>query len=156
LWQHHFGRGIVATPNDFGKTGTAPTHPELLDWLAAEFMSPTLPSPPGGGEGLGVRGWTLKRLHKLIMLSRTYQQSSRVQDEKAVTVDPANTLLWRQNLRRLEAEAVRDTILAVSGRLNLKMGGRGIFPALPKEVLATQSRPGAGWDKSSKEEESRR
>jgi mono/diheme cytochrome c family protein len=141
LWQHHFGRGIVATPSDFGHTGLPPTHPELLDWLASEFSD---------------GGWKLKRVHKLIMLSRTYQQSSRVSDERAVAVDPGNTLLWRQNLRRLEAEAIRDSILAISGQLNLKMGGRGIFPALSKEVLSTQSRPGLGWDTSSKEEQARR
>jgi hypothetical protein len=141
LWHHHFGRGIVATPSDFGHTGIPPTHPEFLDWLAAEFMD---------------GGWTLKRMHKLMMLSQTYRQSSRVANPQAVAVDPGNTLLWRQNLRRLEAEAIRDTILAVSGRLNSKMGGRGIFPALSKEVLSTQSRPGAGWDTSSKEEQARR
>jgi hypothetical protein len=141
LWQHHFGRGIVATPSDFGKTGLPPSHPELLDWLAAELVKD---------------GWHFKRIHKLIMTSRTYVQSSRVRDEKAAALDPANTLLWRQNLRRLEAEAIRDSILAVSGRLNLKMGGRGIFPTLSKEVLSTQSKPGNGWGKSSPEEQGRR
>jgi hypothetical protein len=142
LWHYHFGRGIVATPNDFGKTGTAPSHPELLDWLAADLVR---------------GGWRLKRLHKLILTSDTYKQSSRIDNARALEIDPDNTLLWRQNLRRLEAEAVRDTILAVSGRLNLKMGGRGIFPTLPKEVLATQSRPGNGWDnKMPKDEQARR
>jgi hypothetical protein len=141
LWQHHFGRGIVATPSDFGHTGVPPTHPELLDWLASELMD---------------GGWKLKRMHKLIMLSQTYRQSSRVASAKAAAVDPANMLLWRQNLRRLEAEAIRDTILAVSGQLNSRMGGRGIFPALSKEVLSTQSRPGLGWDTSTKEEQARR
>jgi hypothetical protein len=141
LWHHHFGRGIVTTPSDFGKTGSLPTHPELLDWLAAELV-----------EG----GWRLKRLHKQIMLSHTYRQSSRVSNDRAVRLDPGNTLLWRQNLRRLEAETIRDTILAVSGRLNRQMGGRGIFPTLPPEVLSTQSRPGEGWGKSSAEEEDRR
>jgi hypothetical protein len=142
LWQHHFGRGIVATPNDFGKTGSPPSHPELLDWLAADLMR---------------GGWRLKRLHRLIVTSETYQQSSRIDNAQAVETDPDNTLLWRQNLRRLEAEAVRDTMLAVSGRLNLKMGGRGIFPTLPKEVLDTQSRPGAGWENNmTKDEQARR
>ena len=141
LWQHHFGRGIVATPSDFGHTGAAPTHPELLDWLAAEFV-----------EG----GWRLKPLHRVIVLSDAYRQSSQVRDETAVRADPANALLWRQNLRRLEAESIRDTVLAVSGRLNREMGGRGVFPTLPPEVLATQSRPGLGWGKSSAAEQSRR
>jgi hypothetical protein len=141
LWHYHFGRGIVATPSDFGKTGLPPTHPELLDWLASELV-----------EG----GWRLKRMHKLIMTSRTYRQSSRIDDERAVALDPGNTLLWRQNLRRLEAEAVRDGVLAVSGRLNPTMGGRGIFPALSKEVLSTQSKPGYGWGKSTAAEEGRR
>ena len=141
LWQHHFGRGLVATPNDFGHTGVAPTHPKLLDWLAAELV-----------EG----GWRLKRLHRQIMLSQTYRQSSRRRDERAAAIDPGNALLGRQNLRRLEAEAIRDTVLAVSGRLNRTMGGRGVFPTLPPEVLATQSRPGLGWDKSSAAEQARR
>jgi hypothetical protein len=143
LWHYHFGRGIVATPSDFGRSGLAPTHPELLDWLAAELV-----------EG----GWRLKRIHKLIMMSGAYRQSSRGagQTDRAALVDPGNTLLWRQNLRRLEAEAIRDAILAASGRLNLQMGGRGIFPTLAKEVLASQSKPGYGWGTSSKEEQGRR
>src|SRR5207237_2251710 len=98
---HHFGRGIVATPSDFGKTGVPPTHPELLDWLASELV-----------EG----GWRLKPLHRRIMLSHAYRQSSRVANDRAARIDPGNTLLWRQNLRRLEAEAIRDPILAVGGQ----------------------------------------
>jgi hypothetical protein len=141
LWHYHFGRGIVATPSDFGRTGTPPTHPELLDWLASELIAD---------------GWRLKPLHRLILLSQTYRQSSRAQNDRAVEVDPGNTLLWRQNLRRLEAEAIRDSVLAISGQLNFKMGGRGIFPTLSKEVLSTQSRPGLGWNSSPKEEQTRR
>jgi hypothetical protein len=141
LWHYHFGRGIVATPSDFGHTGLAPTHPELLDWLASELMD---------------GGWKLKRIHRLIMLSQSYRQASRVACDQATALDPGNTLLWRQNLRRLEAEAIRDAVLAVSGQLNPRMGGRGFFPTLSKEVLSTQSRPGAGWDTSSKEEQNRR
>jgi mono/diheme cytochrome c family protein len=151
LWHHHFGRGIVATPNDFGKTGVPPTHPELLDYLASVFSSPTHPAshPP-------TPAWSLKRMHRLIMLSATYRQSSRSTDPRALTLDPGNTLLWRQNMRRLEAEAIRDAILSTSGKLNLEMGGRGIFPELPPEVLSTQSRPGSGWGKSDEKERSRR
>jgi hypothetical protein len=141
LWQHHFGRGLVPTPNDFGRNGSPPSHPELLDWLAATFVED---------------GWSMKRLHRRILLSNTYRQSSRVRDEAAAATDPDNTLLWRQNLRRLEAEAIRDAILATSGRLNPEMGGRGIFPTLPPEVLSTQSRPGLGWGTSSPQELGRR
>src|SRR5205807_10568190 len=121
IWQHHFGRGIVATPDDFGKTGVAPTHPELLDWLASEFVE---------------HGWSMKHLHRLIMTSRAYQMSSRATNEKAIAIDPGNALLWRQNMRRLEAEAVRDSILAVSGKLNLTPGGPSFYPQLAKSVLA--------------------
>jgi hypothetical protein len=130
LWHYHFGRGIVPTPSDFGRTGQKPSHPELLDFLAADV----------------VRGdWELKRVHLRIMASATYRQSSASRSSDA-KVDPDNALLWRQNLRRLEAESIRDAVLAASGRLNLAMGGRGVFPTLPAEVLATQSRPGDGWN----------
>jgi hypothetical protein len=141
IWQHLFGRGIVETPNDLGHTGTAPSHPELLDHLASDFTR---------------GGWRVKRVIKEIMLSSTYRQSSRVRNPQAVAKDPGNRLLWRQNMRRLEAEAIRDAILATSGKLNLAMGGRGIFPELAPEVLATQSRPGAGWGKSPEPERNRR
>ncbi len=141
IWQHHFGNGIVKTTSDFGRAGVLPTHPLLLDWLAAEFIE---------------NGWSIKKLHRTIMLSQTYQMSSRAENAKANSVDPANDLLWRQNLRRLEAEALRDTMLAISGRLNPKMGGRGFFPRLSGEVLAGQSRPGLDWELSSAEEQSRR
>jgi hypothetical protein len=141
LWQHHFGRGIVPTPSDFGRTGQPPTNIELLDYLASELIA---------------GGWRLKALHKQIMLSETYRQSSRIDSDAGVSIDPDNALCWRQNAQRMDAESLRDSILAVSGRLNLRMGGRGIFPKLAAEVLATQSRPGSGWDDSSPEEESRR
>jgi hypothetical protein len=140
LWQHHFGRGIVATPNDFGKFGTAPTHPELLDWLASEFVA---------------GGWHVKRMHRLILLSNTYQMSSRA-SEARLKLDPANALFWRFNMRRLTAEEVRDSVLAVSGTLNLKAGGPSIYPPIPKEVLAGQSMPGSGWHTSPPEEAARR
>ena len=104
VWMHHFGRGIVATPGDFGVLGERPTHPELLDWLADEFVA---------------GGWRLKRLHRLIMTSTAYRQSSR-RNAALDAVDPDNRLLGRMSLRRLEAEAVRDAMLAVSGKLNPK------------------------------------
>jgi hypothetical protein len=140
LWQHHFGRGIVPTPSDFGKFGEPPTHPELLDWLAREFAD---------------GGWRMKRLHKLLMLSSAYQMSSRASAD-GLHKDPANRLFWRFNMRRLSAEEVRDSMLAVSGRLNLKAGGPGVYPPIPKEVLAGQSRPGEGWGNSPPEEAGRR
>jgi hypothetical protein len=140
LWQHHFGRGIVASTNDFGKFGTPPTHPELLDWLAAEVVQ---------------GGWKLKRMHKLVMLSSTYQMSAKG-EAAALKADPGNSLFWRFNMRRLTAEEVRDSILAVSGQLNPKMGGPSIYPPIPREVLAGQSVPGQGWGKSSPEEAARR
>lgn len=140
LWQHHFGRGIVPTPNDFGLLGEPPTHPQLLDWLAAEFR-----------EG----GWRIKRMHRLIMLSGAYRMSSRG-NAQGLAADPGNALFWRFNMRRLAAEEVRDSALAVSGRLNLKAGGPGVYPPIPKEVLAGQSVPGQGWGNSPPEEAARR
>jgi hypothetical protein len=140
LWQHHFGRGIVPTPNDFGLLGEPPTHPELLDWLASEFRD---------------GGWRIKRMHRLIMLSNAYQMSSQG-NEQGLAADPGNSLFWRFNMRRLSAEEVRDSVLAVSGRLNLKAGGPGVYPPIPKEVLAGQSVPGQGWGNSPPEEAARR
>jgi hypothetical protein len=109
VWQYHFGAGLVTTPNDFGRNGARPSHPELLDWLAAEFRD-------GGG--------SLKKLHKLIVMSATYRQAS-VGNLDAEKIDSSNALLWRQNRRKLEAEAVRDAVLTVSGKLDLTMGGPG-------------------------------
>lgn len=140
LWQHHFGRGIVRSPNDFGTQGTRPTHPELLDWLASEFVA---------------KGWQMKTLHRLILTSNTYQMSSRGNAE-ALKLDPTNDLFWRFDMRRLTGEEIRDSILAISGNLNLKMYGPGIYPEIPKEVLEGQSVPGRGWGKSSPEEAARR
>lgn len=115
VWQHHFGKGIVATPENFGRSGVPPTHSELLDWLAVDFME---------------HGWSLKRLHRLLMTSTAYRQSAHRPAEgnanKAAALDPENELLWRMNLRRLEAEAMRDTVLAVSGQLDRTMGGAPI------------------------------
>ena len=116
IWQHHFGRGIVRSASDFGYKGTPPTHPELLDWLASEFVA---------------RGWSLKAMHRLIVTSSAYRMSSRP-DPKALAMDPENDLLWRFDLRRLEAEEVRDSILAVCGNLNIGvMGGPEHLPQDP-------------------------
>jgi Protein of unknown function (DUF1553)/Protein of unknown function (DUF1549) len=134
LWQHHFGRGLVATPSDFGLRGERPTHPELLDWLATEFMDPSpLPLSPGGRGG-GVRGWSIKHMHRLMLLSATYQQTTAATPE-ALAKDRDNRLLSRMNRLRLEGEVIRDSLLAVSGRLNGTMGGPGVFPPVPPEAL---------------------
>jgi hypothetical protein len=109
VWQYHFGRGIVGTANDFGRMGTRPSHPEMLDWLANRYI-----------EG----GWKMKPIHRMILLSSAYRQSSRSAIEKiAEEKDAENTLLWKFNRRRMEAEEIRDAMLAASGSLNEKQGG---------------------------------
>ncbi len=125
LWLWHFGAGLVATPNDFGKMGQPPSHPELLDWLATQFVR---------------GGWSIKRMHRLIMLSNTYQMASTYQDKAGSAADPDNRFLWRMNRRRLEAEAYWDALHAVAGTLNLKMGGRPIMPPLADEELGAGQR----------------
>ncbi|MBL9154189.1 MAG: PSD1 domain-containing protein [Verrucomicrobiales bacterium] len=107
VWMHHFGKGLVASAADFGVLGEKPSHPELLDWLASQFMA---------------RGWSLKDLHRTILSSRTWRQQSR-RDPERERIDPDNRLLSRQNVRRLEAETLRDSLLAVSGKLNAAVGG---------------------------------
>src|SRR5438876_1055261 len=124
IWHHHFDRGIVATIDNFGKMGEPPTHPELLDWLAVEFMN---------------RGWSIKAMHRLIMTSDAYQMASAYEDEADREKDPQNHYLWRFRAQRLDAEIVRDSILAASGGINLAVGGPPIFPALPKELLTSVS-----------------
>lgn len=109
IWQHHFGRGIVGTPSDFGRQGERPSHPELLDWLARRFMD---------------SGWSLKAVHRWIMLSQTYRQSSRVSNPRAEQADPDNRLLWRMNPHRLRFEEARDAWLTAAGRLDGRIGGR--------------------------------
>lgn len=141
VWQYHFGRGIVPTPNDFGKAGEPPANLALLDWLAAEFVH---------------GGWSVKHLHRVIMQSRAYQRSSMAHAAND-TVDPGNIHVWRQNMRRLEAEAIRDAMLAAAGALNQRRGGdRGFFPAVAGEVVAGASRPGRGWGWSPEPEQNRR
>ena len=140
LWQGHFGEGLVQTENDFGVMGYSPTHPELLDWLANRLI-----------EGQ----WKLKDLHRLIVLSNTYGQSS-VWREAAGKIDQSNNFLWRFPYRRLDAEPIRDAILAANGTLNPKLGGPGVYPKIAAEVLAGQSRPGDGWGKSTPDEAARR
>jgi hypothetical protein len=131
LWQYNFGAGIVATSGDFGRMGSRPTHPELLDYLATTFVE---------------NGWSMKKMNRLIVLSNTYQQSSDI-DAKAAEVDPDNKLLWRYTRHRMEAEAIRDSMLEVSGLLNPQMGGPGVFPPLPTGVVSELSATAAagGW-----------
>jgi mono/diheme cytochrome c family protein len=129
LWQGHFGRGIVRTPNDFGLAGIAPTHPELLNWLAKEFID---------------RGWSIKAMHRLVLNSNTYKQSSQA-NAAGLKADPQNDLFWRFDMRRLHAEEIRDSILSVCGNLNPKMFGPGVYPEIHKDILAAQSRPGKDW-----------
>ena len=125
IWQYHFGRGLVATPSDFGLNGGRPSHPELLDWLAGELLR---------------SGWRLKALHRAILLSSTYRQAS-THDEKAAAIDADSILLWRYPPRRLEAEAVRDAMLAVSGELNPAMGGPSFRPFTTTSFNATFYHP---------------
>jgi hypothetical protein len=156
IWQGHFGRGLVGTPNDFGVMGEAPTHLELLDWLASGFAD---------------NRWSMKALHRLIVLSNAYQQAASIADcglriadssnpQSAIrnpqSDDPKNILLshWRQP--RLQAEVVRDCMLAVSGTLNPQRGGPSMYPTLPRAVLEGQSRPGDGWGKSDARQQHRR
>jgi len=130
VWQYHFGRGLLATPSDFGTRSGKPSHPELLDWLASEFVE---------------KGWSLKQLHRLIMLSSTYQQQSNPSKE-TVGRDPANLLLSHFSRRRLSAEEVRDGMLLATGSLNIKQGGRPVVPPLSAEEKATLTqRPEDAW-----------
>ena len=140
VFQHHFGRGLVRTPSDFGVQGSVPTHPELLDWLAAEFIQD---------------GWSLKRFHRLILTSQAYRASS-VPTSEALKADPANDLFSRFDMRRLTAEEIRDSVLWMGGSGNPRMYGPGVYVNLPKEVLASQSVPGKGWGKSPPSEQARR
>jgi cytochrome c553 len=119
VWQNHFGRGIVSSTNDFGRQGDPPSHPELLEWLSAEFMD---------------NAWSLKKLHRTMMLSETYQSSSAF-NAKGAAVDAENTLLWRMNRRRLEAEAIRDSLLSAAGNLKTKMFGPAVVTPVVEEEM---------------------
>jgi hypothetical protein len=123
VWQHHFGEGLVRTPNDFGTRGERPTHPELLEWLAADLVA---------------HGWKLKRLHRMILLSAAYRQGSAFDPQKA-KADPDNRLLWRMRPRRLEAEALRDSLLAVSASLNAEMYGPAVKAPIPADAMVARN-----------------
>jgi hypothetical protein len=141
VWQHHFGRGIVRSTSNFGRVGDLPTHPELLDWLAWDFMHD--------------KNWSVKKLHKQLMLSQAYQVSS-TPNASASAEDPRNNQFWRFNMRRLSAEEIRDTVLSVTGSLNLKMGGASYYSTIPAAILATSSTGGRKWGKSAEDEQNRR
>ncbi len=147
VWQWHFGRGLVATPGNFGKMGAPPSHPELLDWLAVEFMNAqfgmrnadsgkTLSSgnPQSTIRNPHSQGWSIKQLHRLLMNSAAYKQASSFSTAANLEKDPTNIYLWRFPVRRLEAEAIRDAVLSASGQLNLQAGGEPFFPAIPQSV----------------------
>lgn len=125
LWQKHFGRGIVATLENFGKMGGQPTHQELLDWMAVEFMN---------------RGWSIKQINKLMMMSEAYQMTSEFEDAGNSAIDMENRYLWRFRPQRLEAEIVRDSMLVAGGNINLAVGGEPIFPFIPPDILVGQYR----------------
>ncbi|MBI4658706.1 MAG: DUF1553 domain-containing protein, partial [Verrucomicrobia bacterium] len=128
IWQYHFGRGLVATASDFGLKGERPSHPELLDWLANEFIA---------------RGWSIKEMHRLLLLSAVYQQTSRASSQ-GLDRDPENRFYSRWQRKRLEGEVIRDSLLAISGRLNPQMGGPGVFPPIPQDVF----KGAKGWSVS--------
>jgi hypothetical protein len=123
VWQRHFGEGLVRTPSDFGTRGELPTHPGLLDWLAGEFIK---------------SGWSIKHLHRLMLNSAAYQQSSRVKQNMA-SIDPENRLLWRQHPARLEAEILRDAMLSVAGTLNKEAFGPSFKPPIQKEAMQARN-----------------
>jgi hypothetical protein len=135
VWQQLFGKGIVASPSDFGATGERPTHPELLDYLAGDFAS---------------NGWKLKRVYRLIVTSSVYRQASVA--DHGLKTDPDNQLLWRMPRKRLDGEALRDALLAVSGQLNPKAGGPSVYPPLPDELKGSAGK----WPVSPEAERNRR
>ena len=139
VWQFHFGQGLVRTPSDFGRMGERPTHPELLDWLASWFVK---------------EGWSFKKLHRLILASNTYRMSQWNAEHEAQ--DPENRLLWRFPSHRLEVEAIRDSMLAVSGQLNRKMYGPSMYPYIPEAALQSHKEPEKAWHAFDEEEASRR
>ncbi|MEZ6044645.1 MAG: PSD1 and planctomycete cytochrome C domain-containing protein [Planctomycetaceae bacterium] len=141
VWQYHFGRGIVRSSSNFGLAGESPTHPELLDWLANDFVE---------------QGWSLKELHRRMLLSSTYQMSSAAREDY-LDRDPLNNLFWRFNMRRLGAEEIRDSIFEASQNLTTtKLFGPSIYSYIPDEVKAGQSQPGKGWGDSTPFERYRR
>lgn len=142
LWQHHFGQALVRSPNNFGFKGELPTHPELLDYLASELQD---------------GGWEMKRLHRKLLCSATYRQASvHPRELEYRELDPANSFWWKANRRRLDAESLRDTILATSGELNLQAAGPGFYPHLHSEALEGLSMKDKAWQSSPPDQQARR
>ncbi|MCA9037569.1 MAG: DUF1549 domain-containing protein, partial [Planctomycetaceae bacterium] len=143
VWDHHFGKGLVQTTSDFGVRGDAPSHPQLLEYLTNAFV-----------EG----GWKIKSLHRMILNSAVWQQSSTLEnvDQRSLEIDPAKVLLWRMNPQRLEAEVMRDAMLAVSETLNLKMGGPGFKPYISPEANLARNIKGEGYPKNAPDDASTR
>jgi hypothetical protein len=173
LWLQHFGEGLVRSPDNFGFTGETPTHPDLLDWLAAELVPPQLSSSDRNedrGSRIEDRGdakheanstrsqpWSLKRVHRLIVTSSTYQQSSlHPRAAEYDGQDAANRLWWRTERRRLDAESLRDSLLAVSGELELRLGGPSFKPTISPDALEGLSRKASAWQASPPEHQRRR
>ncbi len=149
IWQYHFGKGLVATSSDFGRLGESPSHPELLDWLASRFVGQAFqPDPNTQSTSNGVRlesltykPWSFKSLHRLIVTSATYRQSAAHPDaDKQALKDPSNRLLWRANIRRLDAEQIRDSMLLVSGKLDMTSGGPSVPASKPRRSIFTEQR----------------
>jgi hypothetical protein len=140
VWQHHFGAGLSGSTNDFGRLGEQPTHPELLDYLAATMIE---------------KGGSFKEMHRLLMTSAAYRMSS-VPSPEALAKDAPNELLSRFRMRRLSAEELRDSMLVANGTINAKVGGPPVLPPMPEEVLATSSRPGEVWPLTERESWTRR
>lgn len=142
IWKYHFGQGLVRTLNNFGIKGSPPTHPELLDYLASDFVQ---------------GGWKIKRLHRLMVMSEAYKMSSLHPEEARFRQkDSLNLTLWKFPRQRLDSDALRDSLLTVSGAINPKMGGEGFVPSVTREALEGLSRKGAEWNPSNLEEQSRR
>ncbi len=162
VWQHHFGQGLVRTPNNFGRKGAPPTHPELLDWLASVFMqaqgiSGRIAGASGAGSPAPGCGWQLKPLHRLIVTSSAYRMGSlNPKEPDYARADFLNENLWRFDRRRLDADALRDAFLSVSGQINLEVGGPGFVPTVTREALEGLSRKGAEWTPSAQEQQNRR
>ncbi len=149
IWQYHFGKGLVATSSDFGRLGETPSHPELLDWLASRFVGQAFQPDPNARatsngvrlESLAYKPWSFKSLHRLIVTSATFRRSATHPNaEQQQLKDPSNRLLWRANIRRLDAEQIRDSMLLVSGKLDTKSGGPSVPASKPRRSIFTEQR----------------
>ena len=158
LWQHHFGLALVRSPNNFGFTGERPTHPELLDWLAHELIHPQQElADRTSGRPLNSTPWSLKRIHKLIVMSATYRQSSNPKlHDQYMKTDPGNRLWWKAERRRLDAETLRDAMLLAAGTLETTLGGESFKASIDMEALEGLSRKSSAWQPSPLADQNRR